>query len=191
MATALVTLAEYGIVLASELGQGFALGELVRAGSRRHRLPPRPFLGNMLPTLRLANTLRRAVLSRDVDAHGPIIGPIGTGLAVAAAYRPEGGAKGSRHKWNQAIDLDLLGGSQLDHELAFRRYYRAAVLVWYTAAASGLRVGLGLYCNRDRCAGRRVHLDVGFKTRTWQHGWDTETSDALLILRELGLPDPR
>ncbi len=185
-----VTLAEYGAILAPELGRGFALGELVRPGSRRHRLPPRPFLGNMLPTLAVANTLRRAVLSRDVDAHAPIVGPIGTGLAVAAAYRPEGGSRRSRHKWNQALDLDLIGAG-LDSELGMRRYYRAAVLVWYTAAASGLRVGLGLYCNRDRCAGRRVHLDVGYRTRTWQHGWDTETSDALLILRELGLPDPR
>ena len=140
---------------ADMLGHGFELGELVRPRWRdvrgRYRLPPARLWANMLPTLRYAIILR----SQWVAAGG-------SGLRIAAAYRPRGGSRRSRHKTNQALDLDLL---RCDRALT-DRYYEVAVRLWALAQPEGLR--LGLYCPAGRRGGVRVHIDTGRGRPTWQ-----------------------
>ncbi len=164
----------YGEALADFLAPGFALHELVRNGSPRLALPPEKFWHRMAPTLLLANELRRRM-----KEHGA------KGLRVNAAYRPNGGAPSSQHKANRALDLDLIPG---DYDKA-RVYYEEAVKLWCEAGCEQ-EVGLGLYCPRDVQAGIRVHLDTGFRTRTWQHGANSGVADAKLIAKRLGLTLP-
>lgn len=166
----------YQSILAPELGRGFSYGEIV-AGSRTHALPPPYMRPRLVPTLALANRLRAAMLARGAR-----------GLRIQAAYRPKGGAALSMHKFNRALDLDLLEADDIpEMRLA---YYEEGVRLWIAACSEGLEVGLGLYCPRDVCAGRRIHLDVGYRTRTWQHGWAAGAPDAKLIAARLGLALP-
>ena len=143
------------------LGRGFVFKEIVRpfyADVRgRFREPPRRLWTRIVPTLAVANDLRRRVC----------LDPVGDvrlrGLRVAAAYRPKGGARRSQHKSNAALDLDLLPGD-LRHT---RWFYEQAVRLWCEYGAE-LQMGLGLYCSSRARGGMRVHIDTGFKARTWQ-----------------------
>jgi hypothetical protein len=174
-----VSLAAYAEVLAPELGHGFDVGELVKAGSRRHVMPPEHTWKRMRPVLQLANNLRERMMKRRSIV----------GLRVNAAYRPVGGAANSQHKLNRAIDLDLFAGDARAPGMQ-SAYYEEAVRLWVDACKMGMRVGLGLYCPRDYCAGIRVHLDVGYYTRTWQHGYAAGSPDAKVIAKRLGLVVP-
>jgi hypothetical protein len=136
------------------LGDGFRFGEIVRPRSwRKHRMPPMDLWARMGPTLGAANILRRMVaaeLPSDFQ-----------GLRVAAAYRPWGGARRSQHKSNAALDLDLMP----DNYDQAVNYYRVAVRMWCQYGTE-MKMGLGLYT-----AGRggiRVHIDTGYRARTWQ-----------------------
>lgn len=143
------------------LGRGFAYRELVRplyADVRgRFREPPRHLWRRMVPTLAVANDLRRALCDEPSDSPGL------RGLRVAAAYRPSGGAPRSQHKVNAALDLDLLPADYRYTE----RFYRAAVTLW-CAYGKELEMGLGLYCSSKSRGGIRVHIDTGYRCRTWQ-----------------------
>ena len=132
------------------LGHGFELGELVRSGPR-HMPPPMRLWRNMPATLALANELRRRMV--EVGARG---------LTVAAAYRPAGGAADSRHKHNQALDLDLLpGDGHLQDE-----YVQVAAGLW--REHEHLRMGAGTYAPDGARWSRRIHIDAGYRYRTWQ-----------------------
>lgn len=132
------------------LGHGFELGEIVRPGPR-HMGPPMRLWRNMPATLALAIELRRRML--EVGARG---------LIVAAGYRPSGGAADSRHKHNAALDLDLLPGDEhLQHE-----YVQVAARLW--REHEHLRAGAGSYAPDGARWSRRIHLDTGFRHRTWQ-----------------------
>lgn len=168
----------YAEILAPQLGRGFTIGEIVIPGSRTHREPPAYMRPRMLPVLACANDLRARMVAAGCR-----------GLRVQAAYRPVGGARYSQHKTNRALDLDLLHDD--DAQIMREAYYRTAVQAWVDWCASGLAVGLGFYCPQDFRAGRRVHIDVGYRTRTWQHGWAAGAPDAELICAELGLEVPR
>ncbi len=143
------------------LGRGFSYRELVRPfyGDVRGRFrePPRNVWHRMVPTLAVANDLRR----RLCDGTGDELAL--RGLRVAAAYRPSGGAPRSQHKVNAALDLDLLPGD-IEHA---ERFYRCAVQLWCEYGKT-LKMGLGLYCSSRSRGGIRVHVDTGFRCRTWQ-----------------------
>lgn len=144
------------------LGRGFEFDELVKPRRKdwrgRFQAPPEDLWARMAPTLAAANELRRWVIG---------LGPVGEdpirGLRVAAAYRPRGGARFSQHKRNAALDLDLLPG---DYDMV-RHYYEIAVRFWCEYGAS-LKMGLGLYASGRSRGGIRVHIDTGYRCRTWQ-----------------------
>lgn len=142
------------------LGRGFSFRELVRPIYRdlrgRFREPPRDLWHRIVPTLGVANDLRRALCHEA----GP--SPL-RGLRVAAAFRPRGGAPRSQHKVNAALDLDLLPADSAHT----RRYYQAAVELWCQYGKE-LDMGLGLYCSSRGRGGIRVHIDTGYRCRTWQ-----------------------
>jgi len=165
----------YEEVIKDHLSPGFDYGELVKPGNRRFVLPPKHMWRRMFAPLALANRLRDRMMELGAG-----------GLVINAAYRPLGGAPNSQHKFNRALDLDLLPQDMT--EAMKSMYYEEAVRLWVSAGEH--RVGLGLYCARDACAGRRVHLDVGYRTRTWQHGYAAGSPDALLIAERLGLEVP-
>lgn len=133
------------------IGRGFVYDELVRHSSHRHTDPPRSLWLRLVPTLALAQQLRLRMLG-----HGA------RGLLVAAVYRPIGGEADSLHKFNAAIDLDLLPG---DNRLA-DEFAREAAELW--RQHQHLRAGLGTYAPERRLWTNRVHLDTGYRFRCWQ-----------------------
>ena len=126
----------YADTLAPELGRGFSYGEIVKPGSTRHAMPPEYMWRRLLPTLGLANELRARMQARRTIA----------GLRVNAAYRPRGGAANSQHKFNRALDLDLLPGDAKTPGMQ-TAYYEEAVKLWIDACARGLASA-----RRDRSA---------------------------------------
>ena len=134
------------------LGGGFAFGELVRAGSPRHMRPPPALWPAIVPTLALALELRRRMRVEGAS-----------GLVVAAAYRPAGGALDSRHKVNAALDLDLLAD---EAERLGGVYVRVAAELWRSLPE--LQIGAGTYAPEGARWSRRVHLDTRWRRRCWQ-----------------------
>ena len=154
---------EYLAILEQHGRPGFAPGEIVQvtgAAQTRKALPPRHLWGRIVPTLVIANELRKRMV-----AHGA------TGLLVRAAYRPRGGAANSAHKTNAALDLDLkVSDVKRFHDLGFDLrliYAEEAVRLWLERGTE-YRIGLGLYGPAGRDWTWRVHLDTT-RRRTWQH----------------------
>jgi len=140
------------------LGHGFGYREIVKPRWRdwrgRFRYPPRELWPWMVRAMRAANELRRRWVAMG-----------GTGLRVAAAYRPKGGAKRSAHKRNGALDLDLLADDQTPENK--EAWYELLVSFWLEQGPVR-DLGLGLYCSPIRIGGIRGHVDAcGY--RTWQH----------------------
>ena len=144
---------EYAKFLEPHLAPGFAFREIVN-GNRTHRMPPRSMWSRMVRPLQIANVLRSIMITRGAK-----------GLLVNAAYRPEGGAATSQHKYNRALDLDLFPS---DYDLAPEFATEAVNLFCLNAPYESL--GLGLYGRLKSCATIRVHLDVG-KHATEDRGW--------------------
>jgi len=165
---------EYRTAIEHALYPGFGFAEICRPGSRTHQLPPESMWKRIIRPLQLANELRKTMIEKGAK-----------GLRCNAAYRPEGGAANSQHKHNRALDLDLLPG---DYNLT-KVYYEEAVRLW-CCYGHNERMGLGLYCARDVQQGIRIHIDIGFYTRTWQHGSGAGQADALIIADRLGLDLP-
>ena len=106
--------------------------------------PPRDQWPGIVPTLQVVR-----------DEVVPLTGPV----EVVSGFRTEvfnqkaGGAKGSRHKWFEAVDV-----IPLTH---WRRGALHGVLVpWWEQRGKPKKVGLGLY------DGVRFHVDT-WKFRTW------------------------
>lgn len=118
-------------------GGHFAPRELCVPGSRTKAEPPQAMWRRILPTLRAANLLRRIW---------------GEPIVCVAAYRPEGGARYSQHKFNRALDLDCAKGSNVD------RWREVCSRVF-----DELDVSMGHYLN----APRRVHIDTRGRRATW------------------------
>lgn len=146
-------LQRYTEFLGQLLGRGFSASEIVKRWNRRFALPPEALWPRMKPTLVVANELRAEWVRRG-----------GRGLRVAAAYRPQGGARSSQHKQNAALDLDLLR-DDYDH---MSEWYDLVIEYWREHAAV-TRLGLGLYCAPGATGGIRAHIDTGYQVRTWQH----------------------
>lgn len=148
------TEAEYEKFLAPHLKPGFVFRELV-TGAQNKMLPPKSMWPRIVPALDFANVLRL----RMMQEHGA------RGLLCVAAYRPNGGAATSQHKFNRAMDLDLFPE---DYKLA-KEYATMAVRLFcdYGPKQS---LGLGLYGRFGSCATIRVHIDVG-KHESADRGW--------------------
>lgn len=134
------------------LGHGFSFGELYGGRlSIRKRMPPDRLWPRMALTLAVANDFRAwCRFNRACD-----------GMRVNATYRPLGGAGNSQHKHNSAIDLDRIGG---DGE----SYFRHAVEFWCSWGRQ-TQMGLGLYTWGTKATGGiRVHIDTGWRCRSWQ-----------------------
>lgn len=144
---------ELYLVRQNLLGHGFSFSEIYGGKlSIRKRMPPRKLWPRMAMTLAAANDFR--ALCRFSEA--------AQGLKVVATYRPLGGASNSQHKHNSAIDLDRIGGED------GRAYFRAAVEFWCEVGAK-LNMGLGLYTwSSKSVSGIRVHIDTGWRCRSWQ-----------------------
>lgn len=171
-------------------GRGFNFSELVKPRRKdwrgKFKAPPPDLWQRMGPTLALANELRMSMLEGEDGARG---------LRVAAAYRPTGGARYSQHKRNAALDLDLLPS---DYDLT-GEFYKTAVHIW-SLYGTELKMGLGLYCASNRRDGIRVHIDTGYRCRSWQisggrslkpyrHN-DRAVPLAVHMCREMGLKVP-
>lgn len=134
------------------IGRGFAYDEIVKPtrGYQRRAMPPDRLHRNIIPALRLAHDLRERMIK--VGA---------SGLAVVAVYRPEGGAARSAHKWNRAIDLQLLS-RDIDANPDLPRLMLAqAAELWAQQLAAGADIGVGTYGPPGRLYTRRVHIDIG------------------------------
>ncbi|MEL6705727.1 MAG: hypothetical protein AAFP15_15785 [Bacteroidota bacterium] len=163
------------------LGRGFSYGELVKPRRRdralfpRHAEPPEDLWHRMVLTLAAANELRGWLTEGD---HAP------RGLRVAAAYRPRGGSKRSQHKQNAALDLDLMPGDY--HHT--HRLYETAVRFWCEHGRN-LKMGLGLYpAGQHRRDGIRIHIDTGYRCRSWQITGGRSRRPYLVNGRRVGLP---
>jgi len=157
-------------------GAGYHYRELVSRTSHRKALPPRKLWHNLPATLSLAIELRDRMISRGAS-----------GLRVAAAYRPIGGARRSAHKRNAALDLDLLPA---DQALSGAYYEEAAVLFSELGVRFG--IGLGFYGWGDGQQGMRVHIDTRRPRPAtwWHHRGKARRSPAREILRKKGLAMP-
>lgn len=136
-------------------GAGFSAPELASTSNTnpRKRHPPEKFWNNIVATLEVASMLRLILVKQH---HA-------TGLRIHAAYRPKGGAKFSQHKKNRALDLQLL----LSETRLAADFYKEAAIFW-SRYGDYYKMGLGLYCGEKATSGVRIHIDTGYKKRTWQ-----------------------
>lgn len=136
----------------------FKPGEIL-ANVYNKSLPPPKLWNNIVAPLFVANLLRARMARYEID-----------GLRVNAAYRPEGGASNSQHKHNRALDLDLLPSDVKRIPGLKNTYYREAVALWCELGGDtgDYPMGLGLYCGAKLKGGIRVHIDIGYRARTWQ-----------------------
>jgi len=121
-------------------------------GERRRRRDI-PYLGdeeNILPTLRLAVELRSRV---------------GLPMNVIAACRKTGGAPGSKHITNCALDLDLISSVRTRENYAMFWDECARLFKLY---GDSYKMGMGHYQNSPY----RVHIDTFSRARrvSWYHG---------------------
>jgi hypothetical protein len=113
-----------------------------------YSLPAEDKLSRIIPTLRLADEIRRVW-------GGPV--------QIVSGYRPPeynalvGGSPESQHKAFRAVDLQPTGDFDLDRFFAIVRSVVAG------ARVAGQNVGLGLY---HEGAGSFAHIDVGAPTGT-------------------------
>lgn len=167
----------YESVVAEALAPGFAFRELVRGGNPRKALPPEKWWPRMIRPLQIANLLRDRMLARGAR-----------GLVIHAAYRPLGGAKLSQHKFNRALDLDLLPG---DYHLAGAFAEEATRL--YCELGGSEALGVGLYGRPGKEATIRVHIDCA-RTRQWHYYGQLKLTgtrtDLVRIAKRLGLTVP-
>jgi hypothetical protein len=107
-------------------------------------VPSKDQWGAMTPALKL---LRDEII--------PLVGPVEvvSGFRTDAYNRLAGGAKSSRHKWFEAVDVVP------KRELS-REQLHGLLLPWWKERGPALRVGLGLY------AGVRFHVDT-HRHRRW------------------------
>lgn len=135
-----------------------------------NEVPPRKYWPRIIPTRHLAGFLRQRM---------------GVPLKVGHAWRPPWyndhvcGEDASQHQKFAAMDIDLL--SEFKTNSIKRKFYEEAVKI-YTAVGPWFEMGLGLYSNAGY--GSRVHIDTGWRMRTWKAGY------AQKVAQRLGLTLP-
>jgi hypothetical protein len=173
-------MSSYQDVVGPHLGPGFVYSELVKRGSPRHALPPEKWWPRMVRPLQLANLLRERMRARGAR-----------GLRIQAAFRPSGGAALSQHKFNRALDLDLLPGDQTPD---LRRAFAEEATKLYCELGSTEEIGIGLYGRPKSEATLRVHVDCGARTRQWHYYGQLKLTgpktDLRRIAERLGLDVP-
>jgi uncharacterized protein YcbK (DUF882 family) len=112
---------------------------------QKHVVPPLELWNNLVPTLKLADAIRR-------EWGGPI--NVLSGYRTANYNRAIGGAANSQHLHFRALDLTPKDGRVKEFQALVGRI----VAKW---RGEGNQVGMGTYKSF-------VHIDVGFKTRDWQ-----------------------
>ena len=138
----------------------------------RNEIPPRKFWSRIVPTLYLVAYLRHQ---------------LGVPLKVAHGWRPTWfnahvcGAANSQHLKFAAMDVDLL--KQHRSRRMMEMFYQEAVKI-YIAVGPWFDMGLGLY--RSTGYGARVHIDSGWKMRSWKPGYAKKVADKI----GLKLPKP-
>lgn len=145
--------AAYKTLVDPYLQPGFSFRELVHEGLQNKQPPPQKYWTKIIRPLQIANELRRRIMQRGAK-----------GLLITAAYRPKGGAVLSKHKINNALDLDLLPG---DYDLAQAYVTEAVTILCTWGQTENLR--LGIYGRPGSCASIRVHIDTSTGARGWQH----------------------
>jgi hypothetical protein len=164
-------------VVGPALAPGFVYSELVKR-TARHMLPPEKWWPRMVRPLELANLLRERMLARGAK-----------GLRIQAAYRPAGGAALSQHKFNRALDLDLLPG-----DYGHARAFAEEATKLYCELGGQEEIGIGLYGRPKSEATIRVHVDCGARTRQWHYYGKLkltgERTDLVRIAKRLGLAVP-
>lgn len=170
--------------MVNEAGDGvFTIDEIVQLvgpAQTRKAMPPQSMWKAIIPTIKIAVTLRNAMLSRGA-----------TGLLVRAAYRPRGGAALSAHKYNAALDLDLkVSDVKREGDELRLAYAEEATRLWCLLGRSH-KIGLGLYGGKGSERTWRVHIDTR-GCRSWQHAGSTSVHPpaTLTIARRLGLDLP-
>lgn len=164
MMPSVATEQEYAELLRPHLTPGFSFRELVN-GTQNHAMPPRAMWSRIIRPLQLANILRVRM----------IVNHKARGLLLHASFRPKGGAATSQHKYNRALDLDLL---PQDYDKA--KAFAAEAVRLFCEFGPTESLGLGLYGRFKSCATIRVHLDVG-KHSELDRGWQ------IVGQREVGL----
>ena len=138
----------------------------------RKEIPPRNYWHRIIPTRFLAGYLRHR---------------IGVPLNVGHGWRPKWfnshvcGKPASQHLKFSAMDIDLPSGYKSREMM--EKFYSEAVKI-YIAVGPLFDMGLGLY--RSYGYGPRVHVDTGWKMRTWNKGYAKKVADNL----GLALPKP-
>lgn len=144
----------------------FEHGELVVPGYKRKMEPPPELFAGLVLPLALALLLRQTQVAQ---GQGPLI--------VVATYRPNGGAKNSKHKVNAAIDVK---------PPRLTRAACRALMVgagWIYRQHQHLNVGVGTYGpHMDRIA--LVHIDAGVRKRrtSWRQIHGVPTTSAIPTL---------
>ncbi len=148
-----VVMDAYETLVTPYLEPGFSYRELVHEGLQNKQFPPQKYWSKIIRPLQIANALRSRMMTRGAK-----------GLLLHAAYRPKGGAVLSKHKVNQALDLDLMPG---DYDLGTGFVLEAVTLLCTWGQKENLR--LGIYGKPGSCASIRVHIDTATGARGWQH----------------------
>ena len=116
---------------------------------RRTETPPKHLWQNIIPTARVADTIRRAW-------GGPVI--VGSGYRSPDYNTVVGGAPGSEHTVFRAMDIYPSNG----HIEEFQWVVKGVVAAYRD---QGWNVGLGLY-------NRFVHIDVNAEGKRRNRTWD-------------------
>lgn len=130
----------------------------------RYAVPPRRLWPRIIPTRQVVGFLRHR---------------LGIPLKVGHGWRPKWynkhvcGAGSSQHLYFAAMDVDLIGKYRKTHQ---KKLYEEAVKI-YVAIGRDYQMGLGLY--RSGGKGTRVHIDTGFRMRTWKPGYAKKVADRL------------
>jgi len=111
----------------------------------KSQIPPLEIWGNIIPTLKLADAIRK-------EWGKPV--RVFSGFRTVAYNSAVGGAKNSQHLYFRALDISPQNGEVRE----FTEVVRGVVKRW---RREGNSVGMGTYSGF-------VHIDVGFKTRDWQ-----------------------
>ena len=74
-----------------------------------------------------------------------------------------GGAPNSQHIYFRALDLDLLDKSAANK----KRLARAVLELWNSPLSTEQKIGIGAYPSDLKYGAKRIHIDTGWRRRTW------------------------
>ncbi|MBS9779091.1 MAG: peptidase M15A [Moraxellaceae bacterium] len=130
-----------------------------KCGAEPYSVPPFYYWHNMVPTLRLFNTLKsQGIIPRDTQ--------INSVYRTSRLNRCAGGANGSKHKINSALDLSSPSIKFTSYK---RRQVQNDMCNFWLYQGRYYSFGLGLYKNGS------IHIDTS-KYRKWGNNYSSNTS---------------